>query len=569
MLPDPRLIPYISSNNPFPSSLGGPLRAYLGSLDEKIREFDIRISRLEGEIQRFKIELQGNQKERNRLANERHQYQHVTAAVRRLPPEVVALILQFALTSRHGAAGGDGRALEKHGRKYFAGLRSVCRLWRATAMTTPDFWRHLHVAPEDRFRFGMSRSELASRLKGWFSKGGTNAELTLLISGWGKSHHDDIDMLACLDQPGLNFNTISLGSEKDNIDDVIPLLQPMDGFKCTRNVSLSWGFFSRTQVKRVWTTSGIFPRLESLTLHAVVALPALVPQQPLICLHLDNSPFYKLYELARLLPSLPCLQELILRFDKLTKEEEVLKYLEEKLFRLEKPSSPASHPSLKRLVATCALPIRMFETFTFPSLEFFRVVGPMRHIDGMFDHLRDFLMRSNGRNLTLDLSAAFVHHAELDSIFACVPNLRALYLDDPQDLLASSTEEYWPSRAHPPTRIDNIVFTSCRFRESSVFDKWSQNLASRFTKNIHGLAQAKTMVYFRGAHGTADVVMGSLHFSAVGEQSIYEMTESRFPLRNHDDYGMCYSLQKTKRGTAGNANVDHGGIVIDGALDHN
>jgi F-box-like len=145
MLPDPRLLPYINNNEPFPSFLGVYLQAYLGSLDQRLRDYDTKLATLEEEFKRDKNVLQATRSERNKLFEERRRYQHVTAAIRRLPPEVVAPILRYALTSGYGIAGGGGRALSKHDREYFAGLRSVCRLWRMTAFTTPDLWRYLSV----------------------------------------------------------------------------------------------------------------------------------------------------------------------------------------------------------------------------------------------------------------------------------------------------------------------------------------------------------------------------------------------------------------------------------------
>ncbi|KAH6899374.1 hypothetical protein BKA70DRAFT_1314231 [Coprinopsis sp. MPI-PUGE-AT-0042] len=528
MLPDSRLVPFISNNDPFPSYLTNHLQAHLGSLDERIGEFDATLSRLEAE---------------------ETQYRHVNAAVRRLPPEVVALILRYALTSRFGVARGRGRALEKPDREYFAGLRSVCRLWRTTAMTTPDLWRYLYVVPEFGFSFGMSPTQLASRLKGWFSRGGANAEVILLISGWGRALHNPMDMFACLDQPGLNFGTISLGCTNDSRDDVLPLLQPIDAFKRTRNASLQWGSNGLSRDEPAWISfSDIFPRLESLALHVEFPLRTIFPQQHLICLHLNNDPFYKLYELASLLPSAPCLQELILRFDKLWPRWERHAYksrhddndsdsgTDEYEFDKKNRRSPVTHPSVKRLIISCALPIRMFAAFTFPSLELFRVVGPMRNTDIAFTHLREFIGRSNEQNLALDLSRAFLKTVDLYSLLGSIPTLHALYLDNPQPLFSPSTEDYWSCAASPPTQIETIVFTSTYFKQTPRFDTWSGIMASRFDTK-----RARTNVYFfKGAETVESVDLGPLMFSGVDGDGIYALTDGKFLLRSHDVLGMHY-----------------------------
>ncbi|KAH6913691.1 hypothetical protein BKA70DRAFT_1263735 [Coprinopsis sp. MPI-PUGE-AT-0042] len=555
MLPDSRLVPFISSNDPFPSYLTNHLQAHLGSLDKRIGEFNATLSRLEAEFQRLKTELQVTRAERNKLAEEKHQYRHVNAAVRRLPPEVVALILRYALTSRFGVARGRGRALEKPDREYFAGLRSVSRLWRTTAMTTPDLWRYLYVVPEFGFSFGMSPTQLASRLRAWFLRGGTNAEVMLLISGWGRALHDPMDMFACLDQPGLNFGTISLGGANDSRDRVLPLLQPIDAFKRTRNASLEWGSNGLSRDEPAWISfSDIFPRLESLALHVEFPLRIVFPQQHLICLHLNNGPFYKLYELASLLPSAPCLQELILRFDKLRPRWERYAYksrhydndsdscTDENEFDKKNRRSPVTHPSVKRLIISCALPIRMFAAFTFPSLELFRVVGPMRNIDTTFTHLREFIGRSNGTNLTLDLSRAFLKTVDLYSLLVSIPTLHALFLDNPHPLFSPSTEDYSSYATPPPTQIETIVFTSTYFKGTPSFGTWSGIMASRFD-----MKRARTNVYFfKGAEAVESVDLGALMFSGVDGDAIYALTDGKFPLRSHDVLGMHYYPDEEK-----------------------
>jgi hypothetical protein len=197
---------------------------------------------------------------------------------------------------------------------------------------------------------------------------------------------------------------------------------------------------------------------------------------------------------------------------------------------------PVVHPSIKRLVVTWALPIRMFATFTFPSLELFRVIGPMQTINNAFTYMRDFIERSNGPNLTLDLSRAFLKPVDLSSVLTFIPTLHALYLDDPQVLFSPSTHDYWTSTVPPPTRVDTIVFTSTTLKEEPTFDTWSCIMAQRFEKQL-----GKTRVYhYQGAGTFEDVELGVLLFSGVDKEAIHNLTDGKFPLRSHDNRGMHY-----------------------------
>ncbi|KAH6899372.1 hypothetical protein BKA70DRAFT_1314230 [Coprinopsis sp. MPI-PUGE-AT-0042] len=528
MLPDPRLVPFISSNDPFPSSLADHLEAYLGSLDKRIGELEVTLYRLEGEFERLRTQLQTARSERKNLAEKRSQYQRVNTAVRRLPPEVVALILRHALTLCHGLGGGRGRALGKHDREYFAGLRSVSRLWRTTAMTTPDLWRYLEVVLEA----DTSSSQLASRLKGWFSKGGTNAELMLKLSRFGVLPHGSTDILPCLNQPGLNFATISLGSY-DSREDVLRLLRPIDVFQSTRNVSLSWAFGGLSPEKPQWRPlSEVFPRLESLALRAEVPLHTIFPQHHLVSLHLNKNPFNHLNELSDFLPSAGSLQELILRFDGLSKSCERCSY---KPIQFEDDSDSSTDEDYSDSSTDedefdedkrCSPP-----AFTFPSLELFHVVHRMQHIDGMFPHLREFIQRSNGPNLTLDLSSAILRPLDLYYIFKYVPALDTLHLNNPQSLFELQMEQYGVYTA-PPTQIEVIVFTSTHFKETPTFETWSQIIGHRFDRT-----EGRTRVYYAQAAAEAigEVDVGALTFIGVDEHIIKNLTEERFPLRNHVD----------------------------------
>ncbi|KAH6913683.1 hypothetical protein BKA70DRAFT_728814 [Coprinopsis sp. MPI-PUGE-AT-0042] len=130
MLPNPGLLPYTKNNEPLPPGLIKPLNLYLGFLNQRIRELDKQIQGSHQQRQLWEI-----QRERERLLEVQSIYQALTAPSRRVPPEILASILREAL------AGPDGqKTLNREDRKFLKGLRSVCRLWRETAICTLEIW---------------------------------------------------------------------------------------------------------------------------------------------------------------------------------------------------------------------------------------------------------------------------------------------------------------------------------------------------------------------------------------------------------------------------------------------
>ncbi|KAH6873546.1 hypothetical protein BKA70DRAFT_1047835, partial [Coprinopsis sp. MPI-PUGE-AT-0042] len=60
-------------------------------------------------------------------------YTAISSPLRRIPPEVIANIITFAIS-------GIGGYADRLGRQNFQSLRAVCRLWRQTAFSTPHLW---------------------------------------------------------------------------------------------------------------------------------------------------------------------------------------------------------------------------------------------------------------------------------------------------------------------------------------------------------------------------------------------------------------------------------------------
>ncbi|KAH6885103.1 hypothetical protein BKA70DRAFT_1410662 [Coprinopsis sp. MPI-PUGE-AT-0042] len=122
----PQVIPYLGNNNPLPEYLRQPLFSYLDHLASNI-------NLLEDQERSLKRELQQVQE---KLAKEREE-----------------------------------------GRRYFAGLRSVCSLWRRTAFSTRDLWKGLHVSKGDISAVGATEGANRKRQRkicSWFARAGTS-----------------------------------------------------------------------------------------------------------------------------------------------------------------------------------------------------------------------------------------------------------------------------------------------------------------------------------------------------------------------------------------------------------
>ncbi|KAH6913672.1 hypothetical protein BKA70DRAFT_1558940 [Coprinopsis sp. MPI-PUGE-AT-0042] len=504
VLPDERLLPYTRSNEPLPISLREPLHKYLAFLAEGVGEYNATSLRLEAEIRRLQEHWETNGAKKSELLTEYNHFKGLNSAVRRLPPVVVSSVLRYALSWSGGA-----RMLSKPDREFFSGLRRVCRSWRAAANATPDLWRHLDVDVGGELLGNVPSMQLAAKFQAWFARGGPCGHLSLRLSGWRHSGHSVAAIIACLDQPGLSFETLCLEDEYTEPSQMVSLLQPIDAFQNTKNVTLNFDELGRNSAApETWRPmANIFPALESLTLDARVPLRVLFPHQHIVSLHLNNNPFYIIYPLASALPSMPSLEELILRFDGLDRRSETRAYRDQDSaeesdsdredFELDEANRPpaVAHPFLKRLIVTSALPLRLLMAFTFPSLELFRLSGPMQHIEGMFYYLRNFVNRSNGPHLTLDLSSTEIPNVDLERIFVNLKSLQALYLGNPRKIFEPGTEEFWSTPALPPTQMDTIVFTA-HCVPCSV-DAWSKVMARRFAFP----RQTMTAVYFFGESG--------------------------------------------------------------------
>jgi F-box-like len=199
-------IPYVCNNDPLPEYLHQPLSTYLDYVSGNVKA-------LEEQEKILKLNLEQVQ---GKLYKERAEYSELsrtTSAVRRVPPEVVTMILRFALTNLI--------PLDRSGRREFARLRSVCSLWRQTAFSTPDLWKGLAFSPSDPIDFGVvDGAALALDIGSWLSRAGFLHQ-TLVMVPW-RQVFGFRDIAAYLDAiPGLSKLTMSRVKSLDDFYEVI------------------------------------------------------------------------------------------------------------------------------------------------------------------------------------------------------------------------------------------------------------------------------------------------------------------------------------------------------------
>jgi hypothetical protein len=146
MSPDPSIASYLSSNDPPPEKLRpalddciSQLQSRISSLEEQQDTIDQHISERKAQLLVIQREILGLSSDRARLETEKvHaqeekiQYEATLSPLRRIPAEVIATILGFALQTTDGLLCVSERRQFKH-------YRDVSRLWRLTAFSSPNY----------------------------------------------------------------------------------------------------------------------------------------------------------------------------------------------------------------------------------------------------------------------------------------------------------------------------------------------------------------------------------------------------------------------------------------------
>ncbi|KAH6873536.1 hypothetical protein BKA70DRAFT_1413285 [Coprinopsis sp. MPI-PUGE-AT-0042] len=214
MILDPQLAAYASNNDPLPKTLQKPLNKFLAELDIRLAAYD-RDRKSTGEsidarrsmIRALEREIKSLESMEKRLMmgqvalqSQKTRYSTIMTPIRRVPPEVVASIIHFAISTRRGYVGHGGRVT-------FLQIRSVCRLWRATSFSTPPLWR----AIERNTTYSTSRqASMWHRLASWFARAGVGAPLQLDIFVYAPSH--GVHLLNFISKSGLNVTALDFSS---------------------------------------------------------------------------------------------------------------------------------------------------------------------------------------------------------------------------------------------------------------------------------------------------------------------------------------------------------------------
>ncbi|KAH6908952.1 hypothetical protein BKA70DRAFT_1479732 [Coprinopsis sp. MPI-PUGE-AT-0042] len=211
MVPDPRLKPYINNNELLPDNLHQPLNQYLAQLEgqgeayahnwkgimESIDSRRSMIQALEREIASLERRLFASQ---DALQIQKTRYRSTMGPMRRVPPEVLASIIHFAIAGRCGYVSDKGRAI-------FLDIRSVCRLWRTTAFSTPSLWRAIE---RDLTARHWRKPSIWNCLASWFSHAGEGAPLQVNVAVAVPYHA--IDLFEFLSKSGLNITFLDISS---------------------------------------------------------------------------------------------------------------------------------------------------------------------------------------------------------------------------------------------------------------------------------------------------------------------------------------------------------------------
>jgi hypothetical protein len=213
---------------------------------QTIQSYDDEIALLKQEIETIK---------KKRLHAEKVQRDHaaILCVVRLLSLEIIAMILRFALLS----------PLDRRGRQDFQSFRSVSRLWRQTAFSTPSLWRGLAI-DVSFFDAGNQHSQarLLDLLRLWFSRAGSK-DAPVSLSLETRSDRDTGWIFDALRSATLNMNTFRLCHLI--FDPAVEPLERLSGIgKAVENLSLGSTFDN--QPFRPIQLGSEFPVLEYLTL---------------------------------------------------------------------------------------------------------------------------------------------------------------------------------------------------------------------------------------------------------------------------------------------------------------
>ncbi|KAH6887815.1 hypothetical protein BKA70DRAFT_1332510 [Coprinopsis sp. MPI-PUGE-AT-0042] len=355
MLPDPRLGPYTTNNDPFPEALTPLLDVYLDYLSRSLSSLDNEIARAEDALKKLKAKRQA-------VDDQQFKYLSLKSPARRVPPELIAKIIQFTVADH-------GQPLDRSERQEFKRLRCVSSAWREIAFSTQNLWRNL-VFPFDAVSWEHGGIDLNDQLNSWLDRGGKGAPRALVALNGNTRVRRNCEealnwIMGIVDDP--DYNIISLTLDPGLFDDGLMYVHepPRKGTRNVRNLSMAL----RSGDIPVLDLDTSYPDLECLAVmdclwenHAKPLRPINFthPRVTSLCLHRVKG---TIQELHTALSGLPALTELALvsvdvAISSGGTDEDV------------------DMPLLRRLVIINALDVLMLQfycKFICPSLEYIRL----------------------------------------------------------------------------------------------------------------------------------------------------------------------------------------------------
>lgn len=454
MLPGFRLSHYALSNDPLPESLRSALNSHLrqlacrisalvqqeASIEDEILDLGSQVAALTSKLDALSRVHARILLQRAQAQEMKTQLEGAASPLRRVPAEVIARILSFALHTPTGLL-----ALPQ--RQEFLQYRRVSNLWRATAFSTPSLWRGIRVASEDFSNYQRRRARsdevfmlrLEECLSSWFSLAGRSAPLQLDVSYIAGMEVDDI--LNIIRKAGLNVASLSLtegdyGGYFYELTDLLGLYNPAHPSPTITSLSLYLceGFCAEGGV--VIELTETFPSLSTFTVESDMAgrdrIYVGFKHQTLRRLRLHGV-FATPIQFSTFLQDYPALESLCMSGCSVYRDE-----AEEQ--EQEQETVTFSHNTLKAITLGHRGPFEWFRGLTCPSLHLIRVegnygLGEQHFNDG--NRLSDFINNFPAVHTVLDTSLLDRKSVIFELLERC-PTIRTLEISSFSDFNPST-----------------------------------------------------------------------------------------------------------------------------------
>ncbi|KAH6908898.1 hypothetical protein BKA70DRAFT_1279078, partial [Coprinopsis sp. MPI-PUGE-AT-0042] len=418
---------YTLNNEPLPESLKLPLFRVLDHLDQSLKAckrsrmlFEDAIEERRSVIESLESEIRGLEMARNGLVRtgealraKKTLHTSTLSPLRRVPSEVIATIIRFAIQAPSMHVGWVER-------QDFMHIRSVCRLWRRTAFSTPDLWRSVELESSELPRWhygGQAQGTDAIRrcLISWLSRGGEHAPLSLHILG--SSPENMRFLFNIIGASGLNVTSMFFGIDwagrsLGHPSNLSLLKAPLDN---PLKLKILLVHFQYSEDQAFQGNLGLernFPHLSLFTLSFEHCSDGRKPLRLPVSIHHSTLSHLEIFgvsflasEAATLLRGLPQLKELgLTRCDaKLEDDDGAL------------GASQFTHPSLTTLAFHNTLPEALLSGLICPSITTISIYGleAWENQDwGIGRLLHEFLERLRSQDLIPNLleNTTTIHH---------------------------------------------------------------------------------------------------------------------------------------------------------------